>query len=165
MRCPLSAFKLGCPVPSTMAKRSSSASSSDESSSREEAMMSPSKRDRRSELDATRFGSQRPTAQWEWLMAAERDALSPGPGSPVLKPRNDGGSSARYNRMLVKVPRKAGRLGIGLNDANQVTTLVSANGLQVQDRCGATTTHSIAHLYGPFGVTLCPCLEHVLQCL
>lgn len=127
-------------------------------------MMSPSKRDRRSELDATRFGSQRPTAQWEWLMAAERDALSPGPGSPVLKPRNDGGSSARYNRVLVKVPRKAGRLGIGLNDANQVTTLVSANGLQVQDRCGATTTHSIAHRYGLFGAPLCPCLEHVPQC-
>ena len=97
-------------------------------------------------------------------MAAELDALSHDPGSPVLKPRNDGGSSARHNRVLVKVPRKGGRLGVGLNDANQVTTLESANGLIVQDRCGATPPNSLAQLGCPFGVPLYPCIRRVLHC-
>lgn len=120
-----------------MSKRSEPASSRDESSSswRDSivSLLSPSKRSRRSEGE-----QQKPTAQWEWLMAAEMDAISHDPGSPVLKARNDGNSGVRHNRVLVKVPRKGGRLGIALNDANQVTTLESANGLQVQDRCGAT---------------------------
>lgn len=124
-----------------------------------DAMLS-STRSRRSEGE-----QQRPTTQFEWLMAAEMEvaemeAVSQDPGSlGVLKVRNDGNDDTRRNRLLVRVPRKGGRLGIGLNDQNQVLTkLESANGLQVQDRCGVSRPLDIPSRFAP---TACshPCTE------